>query len=111
MQVKNNKNKKSYLLLALYISNPVIYSVMRNENTNQTKGATMKLGTIITFEDKFKNEFGTNAGNMRLSVFTAWCNNNGLDANAQLCLSSRLYEDCVVSVQFDAHMDLIEGRK
>lgn len=40
MQVNNNKNNKSYLLLVLYISNPVIYSVMRNENTNQTKGAT-----------------------------------------------------------------------
>ena len=35
MQGKNNKNKKNNKYLALYISNPVIYGVMRNENKNK----------------------------------------------------------------------------
>ena len=114
MQGKNNKNKKNNKYLALYISNPVIYGVMRNENKN--KEQKMTLGKLIEKESKFKKDFAGSSevvdGYLRLSVFNAWCIKNGIGSNsdAATTLQYRLYNDGFCDVQFDASMDRIEGR-
>ena len=53
MQGKNNKNKKNNKYLALYIFNPVIYGVMRNENKKGSKKMENYYATCPACEYEF----------------------------------------------------------
>ena len=77
----------------------------------------MTLGKLIEKESKFKKDFAGSSevvnGNLRFSVFNAWCVKNGVGSNSgdALTLQARLYNDGFCDVQFDASMDRIEGSK
>ena len=77
----------------------------------------MTLGKLIEKESKFKKDFAGSSevvnGNLRESVFNAWCIKNGIGSNsdAATTLQYRLYNDGFCDVQFDASMDRIEGGK
>ena len=77
----------------------------------------MKLGKLIEKESKFKKDFAGSSevvnGYLRLSVFNAWCIKNGIGSNsdAAITLQHRLYNDGFCDVQFDVHMDFLEGSK
>ena len=60
----------------------------------------------IKIEDEFVKHFGVEYGDMRLSVFTSWCDNMGLSLSEQQCLEARI-EHRGITVQFDTHIDAI----